>query len=95
MDEIILLRTLINVIERKTELTEAQLAQFLQVIPLLRRDDLTNEIVGDVDLTLAENGLSSMLPIDDALYTTNVRHFAPILAILGKKLYEGASASIA
>lgn len=70
---------LINVIERKTELTEAQLAQFLQVIPLLRRDDLTNEIVGNVDLTLAENGLSSMLPIDDAL----VEHYLPATENIG------------
>ena len=58
---------LINVIERKTQLTEKQLGQLVQVIPLLRQDDLTTEIVGDVDLALAEIGLSSMLPIDDAL----------------------------
>lgn len=58
---------LINVTERETQLTEAQLAQFLQVVPLLRQDNLTNDLVGDVDLALAEMGLSSMLPIDDAL----------------------------
>jgi hypothetical protein len=58
---------LLNVIERGTQVTEAQLAQFLQVIPLLRQDNLTHEIVGDVDLALAEIGLSSMLPINDGL----------------------------
>lgn len=65
---------LINVIERDTPLTEAQLAQFLQVIPLLQQEDLTNEIIGDVDRAFAEIGLSSMLPIADALaeqYTPN------------------------
>jgi hypothetical protein len=32
------------------------------------------------------------LPADVPLYTTNVRHFAPILTILGKTLHESNSA---
>lgn len=65
-----------------------QLARQLIEDPVIARGRNCTWYLGDLVIALE-------LPVDVPLYTTNVRHFAPILAILGKKLYAGASAATA
>ncbi|MCE7985380.1 MAG: hypothetical protein DYG89_29755 [Caldilinea sp. CFX5] len=59
-----------------------QLARQIIENPILARGRNCTWHLGDLVIALE-------LPADVPLYTTNVRHFAPILAILGKKLHEG------
>lgn len=59
-----------------------QLARQIIENPVLARGRNCTWHLGDLVIALE-------LPADVPLYTTNVRHFAPILAILGKKLHEG------
>lgn len=63
-----------------------QLAQQISEDPVIARGRNCTWYLGDLVIALE-------LPADVPLYTTNVRHFAPILAILGKKLYVGAPAT--
>lgn len=57
-----------------------QLAQQISLDPVVARGRNCTWYLGDMVIALE-------LPADVPLYTTNRRHFAPILAILGKKLY--------
>lgn len=59
--------SLLNLMESGDQLTRDQLAQWMTFIPLLRQADLTNEMVANVDRTLAEAGLSSVFPISSEL----------------------------
>lgn len=63
-----------------------QLAQQISENPVVARGRNCTWYLGDLVIALE-------LPADVPLYTTNVRHFAPILAILGKKLHESTPAS--
>lgn len=63
-----------------------QLARQISEDPVIARGRNCTWYLGDLVIALE-------LPADVPLYTTNVRHFAPILAILGKKLYVGAPAT--
>lgn len=56
---------LLILMEGKEQLTEVQLARFLAALPLLRQDDLTNELVAKVDQSLLAVGLSSIFPLAD------------------------------
>ena len=78
--------------ETTTVITVAQLAQLAQSVALLQRNDLTLNEVAVADQELAAVGLDAMLPMGDELvniplYTTNRRHYEPILALLGKQLH--------
>jgi hypothetical protein len=61
----------------------SQLAQQISQDPVVARGRNCTWYLGDLVVALE-------LPADVPLYTTNVRHFGPILAILGKKLHETA-----
>lgn len=63
-----------------------QLAQQISENPVVTRGRNCTWYLGDLVIALE-------LPADVPLYTTNVRHFAPILAVLGKRLHESAPAS--
>lgn len=62
-----------------------QLARQIIEDPVVARGRNCTWYLGDLVIALE-------LPSDVPLYTTNVRHFAPILAILGKRLHEGPPA---
>ena len=65
----VLADSLLNVTESRVQLTREQLAQWTTFLPLLRQADLTNEVVANVDRTLAEVGLSSIFPLNSELVT--------------------------
>ena len=48
-------------------MTPQQLSLFLAILPRLRQRNLTNELVAQAELLLAEAGLSSIFPISDQL----------------------------
>lgn len=52
--------------EHGGQLTEAQLERLLSAIPLLRQEELTEEMVAKVDRDLLAVGLSSIFPMTDA-----------------------------
>lgn len=56
---------LLILVEGKGQLTAAQLACFLAAVPLLRQDELTNELVAKVDQSLLEVGLTAIFPMDE------------------------------
>ena len=79
-------------------ITVAQLAQLAKSVALLQRNDLTLNEVAVADQELAAVGLDAMLPMGDELvdiplYTTNRRHYEPILALLGKQLHTTSAAA--
>ncbi len=57
---------LLILVERKGQLTEVQLARWLSALPLLRQDELTNELVAKVNQALLEVGLTSIFPMEEA-----------------------------
>lgn len=59
--------TLLNSVEQDSRLTPQQLSLFLAILPRLRQRNLTNELVAQAELLLAEAGLSSIFPISDQL----------------------------
>lgn len=61
------------------------LAQQISADPMLARGRNCTWYLGDLIIALA-------LPADVPLYTTNLRHFTPLLAILGKKLHKSDAA---
>lgn len=63
-----------------------ELAQKVSEDPVCARGRNCTWYLGDLVIALE-------LPVDVPLYTTNVRHFAPILAVLGKKLHQSDSAA--
>lgn len=63
-----------------------QLAQQIIEDPILARGRNCTWYLGDLVIALE-------LPAAVPLYTTNVRHFAPLLALLGKQLYVGDSSA--
>ena len=65
----ILSDSLLNATESGGQLTPEQLAQWMTFLPLLRQTDLTNQVVANVDLTLAEAGLRSVFPLGSELVT--------------------------
>ena len=53
--------------EAEGRLSLSQLEQLLAILPLLRREDLTNDDVATADLALAEVGLDTIFPLSDDL----------------------------
>lgn len=60
---------LLILLEHGGQLTETQLTRLLVAIPLLRQDDLADERVAKMALSLLEVGLSSIFPMADAEVT--------------------------
>ncbi|MBV7333787.1 type II toxin-antitoxin system Phd/YefM family antitoxin [Chloroflexi bacterium TSY] len=63
----ILADALLNLTKSDKQLTQSQLTQLINIFPLLRKGDLTNELVTKVDLALATAGLNSLFPLGDEL----------------------------
>jgi len=81
------LRALADGLTQETDpvlLRMGELAQKLSEDPVWARGRNCTWYLGDLIIALE-------LPLDVPLYTTNLRHFAPILAILGKRLYKSDS----
>jgi hypothetical protein len=64
-----------------------QLARQIIEDPVLARGRNCTWYLGDLVIALE-------LPADVPLYTTNRRHFAPLLALLGKKLHSSDPAAL-
>lgn len=80
---------------RHENLTMADVAEADRTL-LARMADLCAQILVDPDIARGRNCtwhlgdlvIALEMPTDAALYTTNLRHFAPLCALLGKELYQ-------